>query len=602
MKKSLLKYLITSLFLAFLAIVMTWPLVLHLNTHIPGGWGDNIIFVWNNWWVKYALLDLGKHPFHCPYLFAPNGVSLAFHTLTLLTSLLTIPLGYLAEPIASFNMMFLLGFVASGLGMLFLLKTIKISPKSAWIGTLIFCFSPYVMVRSTGHFNLAAVWPLPWAIALILRLRERQDYQSALWLGLVWGLALLNELQYAFFIGLFALVVFGRNLLINLGKRDLSSDRGTMFKNWPKSILLFTSLGGTFFLVAWPGLLPVLNQIRAGASQPANLAAQNAYSLDILSLFAPDRLHPVWGRFFANARTKIGIWGVENIGYLGIVNMFLLGIGFWLHRKSKLDRKFLNWTALALVWLVLAWGPFLTIGGQSSFTIFGQTLKLPLPFIILRALPFSSLFRTPNRLIVLTYLCLAVANSLVVEALLTHFPDQGRKVKALVPLLGIVILFDFFTAPFPLSDARLPSFYQEKQAFENIQTILDIPVGWRSGSLMVGNLQTAMQHYQTAHQKKLIGGYISRVPAEMMHYYTHRPGMAGFMEPWRFAPWEANQLNASPQQAAQTLADLGIDGIVVHADLLGQETARYVEEFLTRMGWKKILEKDNKSLYTKQTN
>ena len=39
-----------------LAILQTWPLVLHLHTHLPGpGLGDNVSFVWNLWWMREAI-------------------------------------------------------------------------------------------------------------------------------------------------------------------------------------------------------------------------------------------------------------------------------------------------------------------------------------------------------------------------------------------------------------------------------------------------------------------------------------------------------------------------------------------------------------------
>jgi len=40
------------------AVVVTWPLVLHLGNSIVGQYGDNLYFIWIIGWVRHALVDL----------------------------------------------------------------------------------------------------------------------------------------------------------------------------------------------------------------------------------------------------------------------------------------------------------------------------------------------------------------------------------------------------------------------------------------------------------------------------------------------------------------------------------------------------------------
>src|SRR5712691_261132 len=67
-----------------LAIAWSFPLVLHLSTHLPGpAIGDNAVFLWNFWWMRAALAShIGF--FHTTYLFAPVGTDLTLHTHTAL--------------------------------------------------------------------------------------------------------------------------------------------------------------------------------------------------------------------------------------------------------------------------------------------------------------------------------------------------------------------------------------------------------------------------------------------------------------------------------------------------------------------------------------
>lgn len=98
------------------AVAMTWPLAAQLDTHIPGDGGDAPMFVWNLWWVKYALLDLGQWPWVTHHIFYPQGVNLSFHTLTALHGLLSIPLQLATSPVVASNLLFLWSLAASGAG------------------------------------------------------------------------------------------------------------------------------------------------------------------------------------------------------------------------------------------------------------------------------------------------------------------------------------------------------------------------------------------------------------------------------------------------------------------------------------------------------
>ncbi len=62
--------------LAALSILWTWPLVLHLQDHIPGLPGDNYSFLWNLWWMRKALSAPELGFFQSQYLFSPFGVDL----------------------------------------------------------------------------------------------------------------------------------------------------------------------------------------------------------------------------------------------------------------------------------------------------------------------------------------------------------------------------------------------------------------------------------------------------------------------------------------------------------------------------------------------
>ena len=107
---------VTILVYTLLALVLTWPLATAFDPHVPGNGADDPPLTWNLWWVRYALLDLGANPFDCDYLFYPLGINLAFYTLTVLNSLLSIPLQAVMGLVPASNLLLLSSFVLSAYG------------------------------------------------------------------------------------------------------------------------------------------------------------------------------------------------------------------------------------------------------------------------------------------------------------------------------------------------------------------------------------------------------------------------------------------------------------------------------------------------------
>ena len=66
--------LISVLYL-LLTLFLTFPLVLHLTTHIPGVSEDGPIHVWHLWWLKYSLFNLHSSPIVTNYVFWPQVVN-----------------------------------------------------------------------------------------------------------------------------------------------------------------------------------------------------------------------------------------------------------------------------------------------------------------------------------------------------------------------------------------------------------------------------------------------------------------------------------------------------------------------------------------------
>src|SRR5512133_569309 len=99
-----------------LSLLLTWPLILHFGSHVPGDGIDDPSLAWNLWWVKHSLVDQLQNPFACSWQFWPIGINLAFYTLTVLNGMLSIPVQVVFGLIPAYNVMLVLSFALSGLG------------------------------------------------------------------------------------------------------------------------------------------------------------------------------------------------------------------------------------------------------------------------------------------------------------------------------------------------------------------------------------------------------------------------------------------------------------------------------------------------------
>ncbi len=53
-------HLLVILLYTLLALLLTWPLITHIGSHVPGDGIDDPSLAWNLWWIKARLIDQGN--------------------------------------------------------------------------------------------------------------------------------------------------------------------------------------------------------------------------------------------------------------------------------------------------------------------------------------------------------------------------------------------------------------------------------------------------------------------------------------------------------------------------------------------------------------
>jgi len=105
-----------------------------------------------------------------------------------------------------------------------------------------------------------------------------------------------------------------------------------------------------------------------------------------------------------------------------------------------------------------------------------------------------------------------LAFSILFGLALRYMADRDPAQRRLV--LGVVagaMLFELLPAPRVLYSAEVPAIYKIIAEDPRDVRVLQLPFGIRDGESSLGNFNPASQYYQTFHQKRLIGAYLSRI-------------------------------------------------------------------------------------------
>lgn len=155
------------LFYCAVAVAAYWPVSpFSSNRMMVCGCHDAAQEAWFLTWPLFAIAH-GLNPFFSNWIAYPKGVNLAANTSMPLLGLLGAPVTALFGPVASYNFLLRLSFAASASSAFFVFKRWAVWTPAAFLGGLLYAFSPYMVGEGLGHLFLVFV-PLPPLIFLVL--------------------------------------------------------------------------------------------------------------------------------------------------------------------------------------------------------------------------------------------------------------------------------------------------------------------------------------------------------------------------------------------------------------------------------------------------
>lgn len=613
-----------------LALGLTWPLVAHLTTHVPGEatWAfDESTFVWNMWWLKFSLLNLGQSPLETAYTFFPLGIRLTTYTFNLFNVAFGLPLQLALSLPAASNLTLLFSYVSSAYGAfllsLFLVHGSRSATPSftgplaydlaAFAAGAVFAFSASrMMYAALGHYNFVTIQWFPFFTLFLLKALRQHRLKNSLLAALFAAFCIYAELTYSVFLLFITIIVLVGHVLAGPvpGRRSRNETRrhGLRPPVLAQRVYPVLIIGLFTLLFSAPFVLAVLPDFLNPAYDRPGWGEGLKLSADLAGLVTLTPLHPLAGVDWVTELRAV-IEGTSrfkdaNTLFLGYGIVVLAGLGTMLHQKAGRV-----WLWSAIIFAILSLGPLLTINGQNRFDLDGVEVTYPLPFALLHYLPIVNANRVPNRFGIPLTLSMAVLvgygiariNEQVIHRLPHKAPDPvpdnpghsqvaplrpiahpnpalldhpaptilhdsrvSLTLVALNTLLLIVLLFDQYSIPLPLTDARIPQVYYDIGAEPDDFALMQLPLGWRNSYGTLGAERTQIQYYQAAHHRPMLGGNTSRNPAFKFDYYAHIPLFEALTETELYRDVDASILEQARSQAADLMTLYNVKYLVIH--------------------------------------
>lgn len=558
-KRVILEYFLVTIGLVLLTLIIFNKLIPHFSSSIIGNGGDGVTFLWNFWWVKKSILELHQNPFASDYMFFPNIMDLRLHTLILAPALLTLPIQLLWGPIITLNIYVLTSFVLSGLGAYLLSKLYVKSRSTSFFGAIIYAFNAYVISHTYGHFNLTTTWPIPFTIYFLEKLYNTKKIRYAILSSFCYVFLVYSDLQYAVFTTtLVAIWLIWKALIVIKTKQ---------------SLFIFLKPLAVFIICIAIGLYPLLSLITSGLnnnlSRPGDEATE-FYSPDLLAFIIPPQ-ETITNSILANYNSqlaKVSFSGPEWAVYLGISVVFILPF-IIVRALRRRESEYLFWIVTFSIFFTLGLGPELHFFAN-------QNTGIILPFAYIHNLPFLNMTRVPVRIIVIAMLAISVLSAWTLSEI-----NLPKTRYVIVSLLSIIYIGELLLLPVYIQKLEMPkayAFLKEQQDLKNKDvSIIEFPLFFTDRVDILGKKETIFLYYQTAHERKMVNGYLSYTSPNFLKQYTNMPAMLFLAEPLNYGKPQQENLFALKyflfNQAHVKYA-------IIHKNILRPVEYEYLSKFL----------------------
>jgi hypothetical protein len=434
-----------------LALVTSWPLVLHLSSRIAPDLGDPVRTAWEVAWVGHAIVHQPLHLFDAN-VFYPHRLSLAFSD-----SLLGYgPAGVFGSgtvaALVRYNLLFLFAWSLPFIGAYLLARELGLGRFGAAAAGAAFAYAPY-RVTEAGHLHVISSGGIPLALFLLLRGYRRGSWGLVLagWFVTAWQVSLgfTLGLQYCYLLAILAAIAavyWWRGGLTHGAPAQVGPESGVAAGDSSaaepapgevgrRALIPRRLLAATLIGVALSGVIGVYQSVpylKIAHDYPTakrTLKEVRTYSSGPAALLAASSENRVWGGLTSGMRAKVHSKN-ESVLFPGGLILLLALIGLAGVGGSPLTRRLRLGLALGILTVsLLALGLGLTGAGY--------------PFRLVHDYaPGWDGVRVPGRVFTLGTLFYALLAGAGAHVLVRRIGPWGERhsLRALPALLGVVLV------------------------------------------------------------------------------------------------------------------------------------------------------------------
>jgi hypothetical protein len=347
-----------------LALLTTWPLVLHMGSRIAPDLGDPIRTAWEIAWVGHAMLHDPLHLFDSN-AFYPHPLSLAFSDSLLGYGPTAFFGSGTVDTLIRYNLLFLFAWSLCFVGAWLLARELGVGRIGATVTGAAFAYAPY-RVTEAGHLHVISGGGIPLALFLLLRgyRRSSRGLLLAGWLVSAWQISLgfTLGLQFAYLLATLALIaVVWWWRTRPKPRRAPRPGLVESLRSLPRNLVIVTCIG--MALVGVVTIYQARPYLKVAAEYPTakrTLREVENYSSGPWSLLSASSENRVWGSITAGARAHVHSKN-EDVFFPGGLILVLALIGL---ASSIYTRRFRIGLACGIgVCSILAFGMGLTGAG-----------------------------------------------------------------------------------------------------------------------------------------------------------------------------------------------------------------------------------------------
>jgi hypothetical protein len=409
-----------------LALIVTYPVVVHFGDTIYGTPGDATGGVTEFWWWGYALTH-GKSVFDNTLEGVPLGSEWAQIPYLVLPLAVFTPLSAVIGPIASYNLLILSGFPLTAWATYLLARRIGFTAIASAFAGLAMAFAPYHVEKAQGHGNETHLEFVALAIYFLVRWRQGGRMRDAALAGVMLGLQAWMDYYFTFILGVGLAVFFAVSLLMPA--------EGFTRPTWlGRSVVagavmsVVAALFAPLMLLTFhrPGSGSIGSELNVVHRDINELQVYSARPWEYLEPWHANPLLPQFAQDWENLHLHGSNW-TESALFLGYTVIALSIVGLVWNRRSFAVAL---GVALGIVGVVMAAPP--------TFHLLGVTLHGP-SYFIYQLVAFFRVYARFSILVMLGAVVLAAAGLTAIQA---RMPSSRRQALLLIPFLLLAIEFN----------------------------------------------------------------------------------------------------------------------------------------------------------------